>query len=318
MNSGIYKITNLTNKKFYIGSAVNFHHRKRVHLHDLRKNKHHSIYLQRAFNKYGEKNFVFELIAKTPKEYLLKLEQWFINNLKPKYNIAKIAGSTMGIKLSEKSRKKMSESGKGRITSDITKEKISKANKGKKKIFNENWLENIRKVRAEQGHKIKDLSNGDIYINIRQLSRTLGINYSTIFQQIRDGKNDRFKYLDEKKNKIHINNRKIKIIDSFTNIVYGSIAEASRSLNIAESTISLHISKDKRFKYYTETEMEKLTYKKYIEKNTFKINGDFKAILAKDVIYSLSLFKLELEEAINRTEQENFTLKQIIELIKNQ
>ena len=39
MESGIYKIRNLINDKFYIGSAVNFIKREKEHFNDLRNNK---------------------------------------------------------------------------------------------------------------------------------------------------------------------------------------------------------------------------------------------------------------------------------------
>ena len=53
----IYYITNKVNKKQYIGETINFEERKAKHLAALRSNKHHSIKLQRAYNKYGEENF---------------------------------------------------------------------------------------------------------------------------------------------------------------------------------------------------------------------------------------------------------------------
>lgn len=55
----IYLILNLITLKFYLGSASNFHKRKLDHLRFLRKGSHHSQFLQRAWNKYGEDSFVF-------------------------------------------------------------------------------------------------------------------------------------------------------------------------------------------------------------------------------------------------------------------
>jgi len=59
---GIYKIKNITNNKVYIGSSVNIHKRWEEHKTKLRNNKHHSYKLQRAWNKYGQDNFIFETI----------------------------------------------------------------------------------------------------------------------------------------------------------------------------------------------------------------------------------------------------------------
>lgn len=60
--SGIYKIRNIVNDKLYVGSSCSMQERKTKHIRDLRLNKHHSPKLQNAWNKYGENNFVFEVI----------------------------------------------------------------------------------------------------------------------------------------------------------------------------------------------------------------------------------------------------------------
>lgn len=87
MLSGVYRIINTKNGKFYIGSSNNLSRRKREHFHTLRNGTNHSLILQKAFNKYGESNFKFEILARCPTKYLFKIEQWFVDNLKPKYNI---------------------------------------------------------------------------------------------------------------------------------------------------------------------------------------------------------------------------------------
>src|SRR3970040_1255088 len=55
---GVYKILNVMNGKVYVGSAANFKSRWKFHLGQLRYGNHHSITLQRAYNKYGERNFM--------------------------------------------------------------------------------------------------------------------------------------------------------------------------------------------------------------------------------------------------------------------
>lgn len=86
MNSGVYKITNIKNSKFYIGSTNNLKRREKQHFSLLKNNKNHCKILQRAYNKYGEEAFIFETLVYCPKEYLFKLEQWFVDYLKPEYN----------------------------------------------------------------------------------------------------------------------------------------------------------------------------------------------------------------------------------------
>lgn len=106
MKSGIYKITNTANNKFYIGSSFDVQKRKREHYYKLNNNLHHCTYLQNSWNKYGKENFKFEILAKCPAEYLIKLEQWFIDNLSPNFNTVKVAGSSLGYKHTTKTKNK--------------------------------------------------------------------------------------------------------------------------------------------------------------------------------------------------------------------
>ena len=66
MKSGIYKIINLVNNKFYVGSAVNLRRRKARHFSELRNNRHNNRHLQAAWLKYGEKSFVFVVVEEVP------------------------------------------------------------------------------------------------------------------------------------------------------------------------------------------------------------------------------------------------------------
>lgn len=66
MSRGIYKIINVINNKFYVGSAVNFVERKRKHWWMLRKGTHANKHLQAAWIKYGEQAFVFVVVEDLP------------------------------------------------------------------------------------------------------------------------------------------------------------------------------------------------------------------------------------------------------------
>ena len=76
---GIYKIVNKVNQKFYLGSTQNFHIRKLSHFASLRRKRHHSIHLQRAFDKYGEENFEFTIVEEC--ENTLEREQELLDSL---------------------------------------------------------------------------------------------------------------------------------------------------------------------------------------------------------------------------------------------
>ncbi len=130
--SGIYKITNLVTGDCYIGSAINLNRRKNQHYYSLRKNKHFSLHLQRSFNKYKEENFKFEILAKCPKEYLIKLEQWFLDNLKPIFNKRIFAENNLSLVFSEEHRKKIGDANRRRIITQEQKDKMSKSLTGRK------------------------------------------------------------------------------------------------------------------------------------------------------------------------------------------
>lgn len=66
MTQVIYKIINLVNDKFYVGSTTNKKVRFREHRKQLRGNRHHCKHLQAAWNKYGEEKFVFKVVEDVP------------------------------------------------------------------------------------------------------------------------------------------------------------------------------------------------------------------------------------------------------------
>ncbi len=130
MTTGIYKILNKANGKFYIGSAINIEARWRRHKHDLDKNQHQNILLQRAWVKYWNVSFEFMILKICEIEKLLENEQYCIDNLKPAYNLAPTAGSSLGVKHSEETKKRMSEA-KKKMTEE-TKLIMSQQRKGRK------------------------------------------------------------------------------------------------------------------------------------------------------------------------------------------
>lgn len=96
MTSGVYEIRNVVNGHKYIGSSLHVAKRFRLHLNKLRTNQHCNPYLQRAWNKYGESNFVFKPLLYCDKENRVVYEQMCIDGLHPQYNILLIAGCSVG------------------------------------------------------------------------------------------------------------------------------------------------------------------------------------------------------------------------------
>jgi group I intron endonuclease len=136
-----YKIINLVNQHFYIGSTFRPTHREIRHFKDLRKGNHHCIRLQRAFNKHGETNFKFEVISDS------NIEQELLNEHHGKrycYNTAKdVAANMLGYKFSKASRLKLSKLNKGRKHTQEAKDKISKSNKGRKRTEEQNKVNSL-------------------------------------------------------------------------------------------------------------------------------------------------------------------------------
>jgi group I intron endonuclease len=86
----VYRITNLKNKKIYIGSTVNFEVRKAEHLGELRSNKHCNRWLQYDFRIFKEESFVFEILHdnfKTRDAMLLKEYELILKTKNNNYNI---------------------------------------------------------------------------------------------------------------------------------------------------------------------------------------------------------------------------------------
>lgn len=73
---GIYRIRNLVNGKMYIGfTNMSFGDRRDSHFACLRNNYHFNHDLQNDFNKYGESNFVFEIVEVIESDDILKYQE---------------------------------------------------------------------------------------------------------------------------------------------------------------------------------------------------------------------------------------------------
>ena len=103
---GIYRWINNLNGKTYIGSSNNLSVRFYTY-YSLRYLAKSNRPMERALLKYGFSNFSLEILEYCTLDNLLEREQYYLDNLKPDYNIVEIAGSTLGYKHTEESLKKM-------------------------------------------------------------------------------------------------------------------------------------------------------------------------------------------------------------------
>ena len=212
---GIYCIKNKITGDIYVGSAVSMKKRKYRHFSSLRKNIHHSAYLQRAFNRYGETSFLFfPLKFVADASMLIQSEQYFIDRLNPSYNMCKIAGSTLGTKQSVESNKRRSDTIRtkfmtgeikpvnhrlGKKWSEEVKKKIADGNKGKivsletkEKISQKRIARNdktVNKMAQEKNAKgFTVYKTNGVYIgkffSIREASEITGITRSTLSRAV--------------------------------------------------------------------------------------------------------------------------------------
>lgn len=107
----VYQIRCTANGKLYIGSTIDPENRIRAHWKSLKRGNHHSIKLQRAYNKYGRDAFVFEILLSVPVAEMLCKEQETLDaiGVDNSYNTAAdVRASALGRKASDETRMKMS------------------------------------------------------------------------------------------------------------------------------------------------------------------------------------------------------------------
>ena len=190
--SGIYTITCTPSGRSYIGSAKDFAARWWQHRRALRDGKHHSIALQRAWNRYGEEEFVFSRLLVCAPSDLIFYEQRAFDILRPQYNCAKVAGSQLGYKMSAEARAKMSAKAKAR---PFNKEAFAKGlakRIGQKRsvefraqisamkkalVMTPERLARMARVRSLRG-QIKDSTRQKISESLKGNTHTLGYNHT--------------------------------------------------------------------------------------------------------------------------------------------
>jgi group I intron endonuclease len=102
---GIYGFLSKSTNKFYIGSSIDLSTRFNKHIKGFQSN----ILLQNAINKYNLQDFIFVVFEYCEPKELISREQFYIDNIKPEYNINPKAGSSLGYIHTEESIAKMSD-----------------------------------------------------------------------------------------------------------------------------------------------------------------------------------------------------------------
>ena len=124
--SGIYKIINRINGKYYVGSSNNIIKRWNEHKLNLNCYRHTNNHLQSSWNKYGKNSFDFLILEKNvSNDKLLEVEQKYLdvakNEIEKTYNIGFISGR---IEMTNEVKEKIRKSKIGKHISKETKEKL--------------------------------------------------------------------------------------------------------------------------------------------------------------------------------------------------
>jgi hypothetical protein len=77
------------------------------------------MYIYRALLKYGYSNFSLEILEYCDPKDVIKREQYYIDLLKPQYNVLKTAGSSTGYKHTEESKLQNSLSQSKRVKIEV-------------------------------------------------------------------------------------------------------------------------------------------------------------------------------------------------------
>jgi group I intron endonuclease len=219
MTRGIYKIINIVNNKFYVGSAVDLKRRKARHFSELRNGKHNNGKLQAAWIKYGEQAFIFVVVEELPLEAdLLAAENIWLKEHVGKeycYNIGVDATAphlgmsgplspTWGHKHTEDAKARIGAASKARIQTDEEKSKRRATMRGKPQpaavrakisatLSGENnfWY---GKKRPDHGAKVSkavevtDTSgNATVYASIAALREALKLKPPTVNRALKSG-----------------------------------------------------------------------------------------------------------------------------------
>lgn len=221
--SGVYRWTNLINGKSYVGSSVSLSRRlsQYYNLNILIKSRQNSL-IHKAILKYGYSRFKLDILEYCDLKDVIKREQYYMDTLKPEYNIKKFAGSSLGfvpssdtiekIRLKAIGRKhtietlvkmvgrRHSEETKNKIrdilrTPEVREKMVETSLKRKGVKVSEETLSKIKSVQANRdwepraGFKVevKDLGNNvvTVYDSINKAGLALNIPKSTIARRVK-------------------------------------------------------------------------------------------------------------------------------------
>lgn len=168
---GIYRWVNLDTGKSYVGSSRNLSARFKQYFNVNyleREIKRNNSKIYRSLFKKGYSKFRIDILEYCEIDILIEREQYYIDTLKPEYNILSKAGSLAGFKHSVAARELMSIKKMNNVLSEEARLKIAIA-------INQGVFTFVHNVDTEEV-----LS----FVSIRKAAEFLGINQSSIAKSI--------------------------------------------------------------------------------------------------------------------------------------
>jgi group I intron endonuclease len=152
----IYKVTNITNNKCYIGlTSRDFETRRYEHIYESNSN---SVFkFHQALRKYSNYNFTWEILESGLESIKIANEReiyyvTYFDSYRNGYNMTKGGGYRAEFNHSDESKLKMRNSHLGKKLSDETKEKMSKTHSGKPKTKEHS----LKVIESRKGYKHSD------------------------------------------------------------------------------------------------------------------------------------------------------------------
>ena len=231
--SGIYKITNKLTNDIYVGQSINLGNRFTKYFNLSYLNNRDTLVIYRALIKYGYSNFSITILEYCNISDLTKREQYYMDKLNPKYNTLKIGGCSLGRKLSEQTKIKISKSLKGiytkeksaafgRIASEETRAKMSSKRRGmnnplfgkvhsdtkelmkQKALGRKHSEETLLKMSTKKGYPVYIYEKCDNtgfklignFVSIRKAANFIGISANTVKSYVNSGSifKERYKF----------------------------------------------------------------------------------------------------------------------------
>jgi len=155
--SGVYRWRHLITGKTYVGSSINLGRRFRDYYNYsfITHEKNKSMIIYKALLKHGYSLFKLEILEYCDVDNIRDREQYYLDTLKPEYNLLPTAGSSLGFKHSEGS--------------------LAKVRK------------HLAKLNAEKGFKVEVLDTKTnttvVYDSAMKAAKAIGCDKSTILYQ---------------------------------------------------------------------------------------------------------------------------------------